>query len=68
MFNYNNLKGKIVSLYGNQRNFAQANGIPISRVSGVMNNKIFLDNREIVTWCECLQIPLTDVKDYFFAL
>lgn len=67
VFNYNELKGKIISKYGNQKNFAKVIGTNPQRVSKVLSNKAYLDNREIQKWSIALDIDVDLIPYYFFA-
>lgn len=67
MLNYNNLRGRIVSKFGDQKNFCNTTGISASKVSKLLNNKIYLSQKEICKWCEILDIELPEIPYYFFA-
>jgi transcriptional regulator with XRE-family HTH domain len=66
-FNYRKLKGKIVEVYGSQRQFAKALGISNEAVSKKMQGKTPYRQMEMVTISEMLGFPLSDVDKYFFC-
>lgn len=66
-FNYSDLRGKIISRFGNQSNFAKAIGTNKQRISMVLNNKAYLNTVEVETWCKALDIEIDYLTYYFFA-
>ncbi len=67
MYNYNRLKGRIVECFGTQGRFAAEVGRSNSHISKVLNGKTYLDQKEIDSWCETLEIEPGDIGAYFFA-
>lgn len=67
MFDYSKLKGRIVEICGNQRNFAKAINRSEWYVSRIMNDASYLDQVEIDTWAKALKIDDSDIASYFFT-
>ncbi len=65
--NANKIKGRIVEIFGSQREFAKAIGISEVTVAKKLNNKSEFSQNDIVEWCNALQISSDDVGSYFFA-
>lgn len=66
-FTYAKLKGRIVEKYGSQDKFAEAVNRTSTTVSLKLNNKKNFTQKEIIDWCELLDIDLHDVGDYFYS-
>lgn len=67
MFNYSKLRGRIVEIYGSQRQFAKALGISNEAVSKKLHGKIAFQQVEMVTISELLKFPISDIDKYFFC-
>lgn len=67
MFDTSKLRGRIVEKFGTQGKFAKAINKSSGFVSGVMNGKNFLEQREIEEWANALDIPYYEIPDYFFT-
>lgn len=67
-FNYNKLRGRIVEKYGSLTNFSQNLDISYEALSKKMNNLIAFSQKEIVKWCELLEIQQEEIGSYFFVL
>ncbi len=65
-YGYRRLRGKIVELYGTNGEFAKALGISKNSLSLKLNNKSGFLQSDIVKWCDLLQIPMTEIAEYFF--
>lgn len=65
-FDYSKLWGKVVEKYHTCRNFANALGVAEITVGRRLNGKTRWRNDEILDMCELLDIPKTDIQDYFF--
>lgn len=61
------LKGKIIEVFGSQGAFAKAVNKSQAFVSGVLNGKSFLEQRDIDLWAEKLGIPEESLVTYFFT-
>lgn len=66
-FNYSKLKGKIVEVFGTQRNFATAIGLSERSVSLKLNNITEFSQDEIFKIVQALGIDWYQIHDYFFA-
>ena len=66
MYDYSKLKGKIIELYGTQGVFAHMIGRSQAYVSGVLNGRTYLGQRDIDQWAKTLCIPGYEVYAYFF--
>lgn len=67
VFDYRKLRGRIVEKYGTQGNFAKANKISDRSMSLKLNNRIGFSQKEIVLWCNQLDIPIDSIPTYFFT-
>ncbi len=67
VFDYRKLRGRIVEKYGTQGNFAKANKISDRSMSLKLNNGIGFSQKEIVLWCNQLDIPIDSIPTYFFT-
>ena len=66
-YDYSKLRGKIVELYGNIREFAKVLGISAAATYNYLNSHTKFDQRSIERWCDLLQIPVDDAVVYFFT-
>ena len=66
-FKYAKLRGRIVEKYGTNGNFCVALGISPTSLSLKLNNKTSFSQKDIVEWCNLLEIELKDSGEYFFA-
>ena len=69
-FDYSFLRGRIRELYQTEKNFTKALNERVGMSTGAFSNKInsktdFTD-KEIYVICELLNIPLEEIKQYFF--
>jgi hypothetical protein len=67
MYDYSKLKGKIIELYGSQGLFACSVKRSQAYVSGVLNNRSYLNQVDIDRWAEALSIPGAELGVYFFT-
>ena len=67
IFETSKLKGKIVEVFGSQRDFAKAVNKSQAFVSGVLNGKAYLEQRDIVLWASVLGISESEFGPYFFT-
>lgn len=61
------LRGRIVEKYGNQKAFAEALNISENWVSIKLNDKSPFSKADMETWAAALEIPGTEIYDYFFV-
>ena len=67
MYDTSKLKGKIVEVFGTQGAFAKEIKRSQAFVSGVLNGKAYLEQRDIDLWAELLGIPGKELTAYFFT-
>lgn len=65
-FDYTLLKDLILKKFKTQREFAKAANIDAGALSRKLKNISYWKSYEMYTVCKLLDIPLSDVKDYFF--
>lgn len=68
MFDYSKLRGKIAERGMTNTRVAEACRIRKGTFSQKINNHSEFTQEEIVSICDALQIPYSDVHDYFFTL
>lgn len=66
-YNYNKLKGRIVEIYGTQKAFSNAVGLSRQAVSNKLNNIVNFSQDEIMKSTEILNIPTSQISEYFFS-
>lgn len=66
-FEFNKLRGRIVEKYRTQREFANALGITKNAFSRKMTGKSGMSQKDIVLWCEMLDIDRDEIGEYFFS-
>lgn len=67
MYDYSNLKGKIVAVYGTQKEFANEMKLSHTSLSNKLTNKVDFSQSEIDKAIMILGIPKEDVCSYFFT-
>lgn len=67
-WNYQKLRGKIKEVCGTQNNFSEKLGIGKVSLSQRLNNQLEFTQEEIYKACEILEIPITEISEYFFTL
>lgn len=65
-FKFSKLRGRIIEKYRTYTNFCEEIGAPKSMVSKKLNGKLGFTYENIVLWCEKLDIPISEVGEYFF--
>lgn len=66
-YTYNKLRGRIVEKYGTQEKFAEVLGITKQGLSLKMTGKSGFSQKDILQWCELLDIQQDRIVEYFFA-
>ncbi|OUQ32056.1 DUF739 family protein [Massilimicrobiota timonensis] len=66
-YEYSKLKGRIVEKCGNQQNFAKLMGLSERTVSLKLNNERKFTQPDIDKALTILEIPIEEIKDYFFT-
>ena len=67
-FNYSKLKGRIVEKVGTYQAFSEAMGWSLNTNGRKLSGRAAWTQEEIIKACEILDIDLTAVVEYFFAL
>ena len=65
-YNYNKLNGKIAEVFGTQIKFAEAMGLSERTISLKLNNLVSWKQTEITKAIDILEIPTSEIQDYFF--
>lgn len=68
IYNYSKLKGRITEKTGNQTNFAQQMKLSETTIYSKLNGKIEFKQSEILDACKILDIPVEEIKKYFFCI
>lgn len=66
-YDYRRLRGRIVERYGTLKKFAVAMGWSERTLSLKMNCKVFWKQPEITKAAKLLEIPSSEVLEYFFS-
>lgn len=66
-FSYSKLRGKIIEKYGSQSAFVRAFGVSENTFSMKMNNKVRFSTDDILKIIKMLDIPETEIGEYFFT-
>ena len=67
-FDHSKLRGRIVEKYGTYAAFYKNLDISEVQASNKLNGKSEFSRRDIVRWCELLDIDLKDVGLFFYVL
>lgn len=67
MLNYWKLKGQIIAKHQTIDNFAKELGISRHTAYNKLKGKTAIKPNEIVKWCDILDIPKSEIADYFFC-
>ena len=62
------LRGRIVEKYGTQARFSEHIGLSKTSITKKMTGKSGFSQKDIIKWCEALDIDLEDSGIYFFAI
>lgn len=65
-FNYNKLRGRIVEIYGSQRNFSDKIGLSEQSITAKLNGRSDFSQEDILSWCNALNLQKSDIGKYFF--
>ncbi len=65
-FDYSKLRGRIKEILGTETEFAKRLNLSTVSVSARLNNKVGFSEKEILSCCEILKIPVKSVIEYFF--
>lgn len=64
-FNYSKLRGRIIEKYGTLTVFAEKLGASKQIVSRKMNGHVSFSQKDIVLWCDLLDIPAEEAGAFF---
>lgn len=64
---YPKLRGRIIEKYGSQEAFCTAVGLSSVSVSKKMTGQTGFSQKDIIRWCELLDIDIKDVGDFFYS-
>lgn len=67
-FNYDKLKGRIIEIFGSQREFASAMGWSERTLSLKINGEIPWKQTDICKALNLLRLSETDIPTYFFTV
>ena len=67
MYDTSKLKGRIIEVFGTQGAFSEAINRSQAFVSGVLNGKSYLEQRDIELWAGLLNIAENELSVYFFT-
>ena len=67
VFDYSELKGRIISRYGNYAPLAKAAGLSRAQLSERLNNKVNFKPEDICILCGLLGIAAEEIGKYFFT-
>ncbi len=64
---YKKLRGRIVEVYGSQRAFANKLGKSQQTITAKLADRSQFSKKDIGEWSEALNIPESEVYDFYFA-
>ena len=67
-FNHSKLLGRIRECGFTQERLAKAIGITKATLSAKLNGQFYFSSREMYAICEVLNIPISEIGEYFFAV
>ena len=65
-YSYSKLRGRIVEMYGSQREFSKAVNLSEQSITAKLNSRSDFSQDDIIQWSNVLQIGLVDIGPYFF--
>ena len=68
VFDYSKLRGRIREMCKTQESYAEKLGIGYDSLSKRLNNQLEFSSSEIYNSCDVLEIPVSQIPDYFFTL
>ena len=66
-FDYTRLKGRIIDIFGDDKTFGESVGTSSKQLSKIFNNKCELTRSDISKWKQMLNIPDSEIEQYFFV-
>ena len=67
-FNHSKLLGRIRECGFTQEQLAKAIGISKASLSAKLNNQFYFTAKDMYSICEVLNIPTSEIGEYFFAV
>ena len=67
-YNYSKLLGKIRECGLTQERLAEAIGKNKSTISAKINNQFSFTQEEMIAICKVLDVPVSEISEYFFAV
>lgn len=67
-YDYSKLLGRIIEKFDSQSKFSGAMGLSERSLSLKLNGKVGFKQAEIAKACSLLDLPGTDIPEYFFTL
>lgn len=65
-FSYNKLRGKIVEIFGSQKEFSKRIGLSEQSITAKLNGRSEFSQNDIINWSDALRIALDEIGTYFF--
>ncbi len=66
MFNHDKLIGRIIEKFKTRENFAIKANMSIPTLINKLSGKVDFKRKEIFTFCELLDIPLSEIHNFFY--
>ena len=63
---YNKIEGKIIEKLGTREAFAKAMGLSQTTITAKLKGRIDWKRKEMQKACEILEIPISELIEYFF--
>lgn len=67
LFDYRKLRGRIIEKFETQGNFAGIIGMTERNLSLKLNNGVSFTQKDIIQWCDILEISTDEIPAYFFT-
>ena len=65
-FTYNKLRGRIVEIFGSQKEFSKNINLSEQSVTAKLNGRSDFSQSDILLWSSALKIKMEDIGAYFF--
>lgn len=66
MMSYNKLRGKIVEVYGSQKEFSGKIGLSEQSITSKLNGRSDFSQEDILRWSNALKLDKSEIGNYFF--
>lgn len=67
-FNFDKLTGRIIEKFKTRDNFATKVPMSIPTLINKLSGRVDFKSREVVRFCELLDIPLEEIPNFFYEL